>query len=272
MVSIGFQDRRNLVQVTTVAMLFNNKSWYGWMVWSQKPSSDLDSPEAALRSLLKGGTPYDLETTNETLALHRFELVSVPQDIRCPELCDSILSADVSARCNYSLDACSRPAISPILASSRKLRIGSKLVSNFCSLWLHSWLTDWDLQVFDVYLLQKTKKTFVEVQLLRRHRKLRYIAGSLQESQSFLCTADVDHLFLSSPANQPPFPIRTRLVWMASFYPAEWISRPNDGGPLEAFFFDAQGQLLMGDHLFKHSHQTGVMEWGRIHPEASQRN
>ncbi len=57
------------------------------LVRSQKPSGCIDGPEAALRLLLRGGTPYDLGTASETLASYRSELVSIPQEVSsCPDL------------------------------------------------------------------------------------------------------------------------------------------------------------------------------------------
>ena len=65
------------------------------LVNSQKPSGVIDKPEAALRSLLRGGTPYDMSTPNENLAPYRYELVSIPQDITgCPDLQDVLLPHD----------------------------------------------------------------------------------------------------------------------------------------------------------------------------------
>ena len=59
------------------------------LVQCQKPSGAIDRPEAALRSLLKGASPYDLGISNETLAPYQYDLVSVPQDIKgCPDLAD----------------------------------------------------------------------------------------------------------------------------------------------------------------------------------------
>ena len=57
------------------------------LVRDQKPSGILDKPEAALRSLLKGGTPYDMGVSSETLAPYQADLVSIPHDVHgCPLL------------------------------------------------------------------------------------------------------------------------------------------------------------------------------------------
>ena len=59
------------------------------LAFCQKPSGDVDHPEAALRSLLKGGSPYDLGVANETLAPYQADLVSIPPDVSgCPQLGD----------------------------------------------------------------------------------------------------------------------------------------------------------------------------------------
>ena len=65
------------------------------LVQCQKPSGAIDHPEAALRSLLKGASPYDLGISNETLAPYQYDLVSVPQDIKgCPNLLDVLDTHD----------------------------------------------------------------------------------------------------------------------------------------------------------------------------------
>lgn len=65
------------------------------LVHCQKPSGCIDGPEAALRSLLRGGTPYDLGTASETLASYRSELVSIPQEVHsCPNLYDVLPGDD----------------------------------------------------------------------------------------------------------------------------------------------------------------------------------
>ena len=67
------------------------------LVQCQKPSGAIDRPEAALRSLLKGASPYDLGISNETLAPYQYDLVSVPQDIKgCPDLVDVLDAHDRS--------------------------------------------------------------------------------------------------------------------------------------------------------------------------------
>ena len=59
------------------------------LVFSQKPSGSIETCEAALSALLKGGSPYDLGVSHETLASYRSELVSIPSDISgCPKLLD----------------------------------------------------------------------------------------------------------------------------------------------------------------------------------------
>lgn len=49
------------------------------LVFDQKPSANVPSNEEALRELLKGGTPYDFGSSQETLASYQSELVSVPE-------------------------------------------------------------------------------------------------------------------------------------------------------------------------------------------------
>ena len=51
------------------------------LVYSQKPSGSIEICEAALSALLKGGSPYDLGVSHETLASYRSELVSIPSNI-----------------------------------------------------------------------------------------------------------------------------------------------------------------------------------------------
>ena len=59
------------------------------LISSQKPSGSIETCEAALSELLKGGSPYDLGVAHETLASYRSELVSIPSDISgCPRLND----------------------------------------------------------------------------------------------------------------------------------------------------------------------------------------
>ena len=65
------------------------------LVRDQKPSGIIDSPEAALRSLLRGGSPYDLAVSSETLAPYRDDLLSVPHDVHgCPRLLDVLPAQD----------------------------------------------------------------------------------------------------------------------------------------------------------------------------------
>ena len=60
----------------------------------QKPSGVIDGFEAALRSLLKGGTPYDMEASNVSLASYQPGLLSIPDDVHdCPDL-SSVLSME----------------------------------------------------------------------------------------------------------------------------------------------------------------------------------
>lgn len=59
------------------------------LVRDQKPSGVVAKPEEALRSLLRGGTPYDWKPSNETLASYQSDLVSLPDDVNgCPRLGD----------------------------------------------------------------------------------------------------------------------------------------------------------------------------------------
>lgn len=59
------------------------------LVRDQKPSGVVAKPEEALRSLLRGGTPYDWKPSNETLASYQSDLVSLPDDVSgCPRLGD----------------------------------------------------------------------------------------------------------------------------------------------------------------------------------------
>ena len=52
--------------------------------WRQQPECKLPTPEEALRSLLRGGSPYD---GNETLASYQASLVSIPENVAgCPSL------------------------------------------------------------------------------------------------------------------------------------------------------------------------------------------
>lgn len=61
----------------------------------QKPSGCIERPEEALKSLLKGGSPYDMATTSDSLASYQSELVSLPADIRgCPDLGDVLPHRD----------------------------------------------------------------------------------------------------------------------------------------------------------------------------------
>ena len=64
------------------------------LVHCQKPSGVIDGYEAALRSLLKGGTPYDMEASNVSLASYQPGLLSIPDDVHgCPDL-SSVLSVE----------------------------------------------------------------------------------------------------------------------------------------------------------------------------------
>ena len=59
------------------------------LVFDQKPSGAVTTPEEALRVLLRGGSPYDWRPSNETVASYQSELVSIPDDVgRCPLLTD----------------------------------------------------------------------------------------------------------------------------------------------------------------------------------------
>ena len=61
------------------------------LIECQKPSGCIERPEEALKTLLKGGSPYDMSTTSDSLASYQSELVSLPADIRgCPDL-ESVL-------------------------------------------------------------------------------------------------------------------------------------------------------------------------------------
>ena len=65
------------------------------LIESQKPSGCIERPEEALRALLKGGSPYDMATTSDSLASYQSELVSLPADIRgCPDLGDVLPHSD----------------------------------------------------------------------------------------------------------------------------------------------------------------------------------
>ena len=68
------------------------------LVHDQKPSGAVATPEEALRSLLRGGAPYDWKPSAETLASYRSDLVSVPDDVSgCPQLRDVLPPDD----CRY---------------------------------------------------------------------------------------------------------------------------------------------------------------------------
>ncbi|CAE7458265.1 SLC34A1 [Symbiodinium microadriaticum] len=68
------------------------------LVRDQKPSGVVAKPEEALRSLLRGGTPYDWKPSNETLASYQSDLVSLPDDVSgCPRLGDVLPPDD----CRY---------------------------------------------------------------------------------------------------------------------------------------------------------------------------
>ncbi|CAE7907067.1 unnamed protein product, partial [Symbiodinium necroappetens] len=68
------------------------------LVRDQKPSGVVAKPEEALRSLLRGGTPYDWKPSNETLASYQADLVSIPDDVSgCPLLFDVLPHDD----CRY---------------------------------------------------------------------------------------------------------------------------------------------------------------------------
>ncbi|CAL1149575.1 unnamed protein product, partial [Cladocopium goreaui] len=57
------------------------------LVEDQKPSGCIMRKEESLKAILKGGSPYDMATINDSLASYQPELVSVPADIRgCPDL------------------------------------------------------------------------------------------------------------------------------------------------------------------------------------------
>ena len=57
------------------------------LVEDQKPSGCVMGEEESLKAILKGGSPYDMATVNDSLASYQPELVSVPADIRgCPDL------------------------------------------------------------------------------------------------------------------------------------------------------------------------------------------
>lgn len=65
------------------------------LVQDQKPNGVLASPEEALRSLLRGSSPYDGTGANETLAPYKAELVSLPADIKgCPMLTEVLAPCD----------------------------------------------------------------------------------------------------------------------------------------------------------------------------------
>lgn len=66
------------------------------LVFDQKPSANVPSNEEALRELLKGGTPYDFGSSQETLASYQSELVSVPDSVKhCPRLEDVLPPDDL---------------------------------------------------------------------------------------------------------------------------------------------------------------------------------
>ncbi|CAE7317147.1 unnamed protein product [Symbiodinium sp. CCMP2592] len=68
------------------------------LVFDQKPSGELASPEEALRSLLHGGSPYDWVPSNETLASYDPDLLFIPSDVSgCPPLRDVLPESD----CRY---------------------------------------------------------------------------------------------------------------------------------------------------------------------------
>ena len=57
------------------------------LVEDQKPSGCIMGEEESLKAILKGGSPNDMATINDSLASYQPELVSVPADIRgCPDL------------------------------------------------------------------------------------------------------------------------------------------------------------------------------------------
>jgi len=65
------------------------------LVFSQKPSGAVPSPQEALEALLRGAGPYDWSSANEMLASYRSELVSLPDDISgCSFLVDILGSDD----------------------------------------------------------------------------------------------------------------------------------------------------------------------------------
>eukprot|EP00435_Cladocopium_sp_Y103_P068349 s90_g31.t1 len=65
------------------------------LVFGQKPSGVVPSPQEALKALLRGSGPYDWSSPNETLASYRSELVSMPADITgCPFLADVVGESD----------------------------------------------------------------------------------------------------------------------------------------------------------------------------------
>ncbi|CAE7423542.1 SLC34A1 [Symbiodinium pilosum] len=68
------------------------------LVRDQKHSGIVATPEEALRSLLRGGAPYDWRPSNETLASYQADLVSLPDNVgRCPLLRDVLPPDD----CRY---------------------------------------------------------------------------------------------------------------------------------------------------------------------------
>ena len=68
------------------------------LVRDQKPSGAVALPEEALRSLLRGGAPYDWKPSSETLASYQADLVSIPDDVSgCPQLTEVLPPDD----CRY---------------------------------------------------------------------------------------------------------------------------------------------------------------------------
>ena len=64
------------------------------LAFDQQPKGAFSTPEEALRTLLRGGAPYDSRPSNEILASHQAELVSLPEDIHGRPPLEEVLPPD----------------------------------------------------------------------------------------------------------------------------------------------------------------------------------
>ena len=165
------------------------------LVFDQKPSGDLATPEEALRSLLHGGSPYDWVPSNETLASYDPELLSIPSDVSgCPPLRDVLPESDchyleekseLMLSAEFEQEASVRPYWDPKLRFNKK--VYNDLVRRLDGIHYFMYTTQPACKV-GVFFVWKSSRTRLRMITDARLSNLKFKAApgvSLMSSESF---------------------------------------------------------------------------------------